>query len=229
MKYRIQNLHKCIWEECVLWHRKADSAGRARRGLVEHLLSRNWEQEQPPRRAVTPGLGQNCAGWGWGWAHDRARQLWELGPTLGYLHALEIVNWTVLLPAKRVLGEGDLFSCTVWYSWLCLSCCFKNRIASGGFCLSPASPGPGDVCIGYTVSCKAKRLEPFENYVTVKVQRAFGKRNNGTRHPGISLITAQRGTAEGEPQPHQWKPQRNGKVRKLFSLFIVTAMSAHWA
>lgn len=53
------------------------------------------------------------------------------------------------------------------------------------------------------MSCKAKRLEPFEDYVTVKVQIPFGKRNNGTRHSGISLITAQREPAEGKPQPHQ--------------------------
>lgn len=69
--------------------------------------------------------------------------------------------------------------------------------------MSPASPGRGDVCIGYIVSCKAKRLEPLEDYVTVKVQIPFGKRNNGPRHSGISLITAQRDTAEGKPQPHQ--------------------------
>lgn len=47
--------------------------------------------------------------WGWGWAHDTARELWEHSRTLRYFHGLGIVNWTMLLPTKRVPGEGTVF------------------------------------------------------------------------------------------------------------------------
>lgn len=70
-----------------------------------------------------------------------------------------------------------------------------------------------------SVSYEPKRLKSTGDYVKIKVQMCFKKSNNGTRHSRISLITAQRDTEKGKP--NQWKPQRNGKVRKLFSLSLV--------
>lgn len=84
-----------------------DTKGTAQ--LAEHAGGWSSALHKLGAGTATPPSLRTAQAERWGWAHDTARELWEHGRTLRYFQGLAIVNWKMLLPTKRVLGEGTVF------------------------------------------------------------------------------------------------------------------------